>query len=441
MASDETIRDIAVRVLPDIPGHNAVKVSDLTKLMKAGISQQAVIETLSTIPVDEWPKSIVRPVADNLLAYLTAMPVSRRTGPSAAVALNLAKSLVPRMPHNDGRALLQRLGQLKVRVVAIGTVPGRMIYDKEKIVVQAGKPVEFRFTNSDQMPHNLAVVQPGTIRQMGELAEGTSRGPDAIRRHYIPASDNVLLASRLLQPGETQTLIFDVPGEPGVYPFVCTYPGHWRRMFGALYVVGNLDDYLADPDAYQAEHPLTIRDRLLETSGRNRNWTVAELLPSAQAMKHGRSFDVGRQLFKVASCTACHQLNGEGRDIGPNLARLAREKRSADHILKALIEPSRSIDERFRSWTFVLVSGRTYTGMILKEDDDRVHVITDLSTVDKPTILQVDQIKERVKSDSSLMPMSLLNQLTQQEILDLIAYVMAGGNENHMLFHGHHQHQ
>ena len=58
-----------------------------------------------------------------------------------------------------------------------------------------------------------------------------------MQRGYIPDSDKILLASRLLQAGDSQTLLFDAPTEPGVYPYVCTYPGHWRRMYGALYVV------------------------------------------------------------------------------------------------------------------------------------------------------------------------------------------------------------
>ena len=60
---------------------------------------------------------------------------------------------------------------LDVRVIAIGTVPERMIFDKELITVQAGKPVEFRFSNTDAMPHNFAITQPGALEEVGELGE------------------------------------------------------------------------------------------------------------------------------------------------------------------------------------------------------------------------------------------------------------------------------
>ncbi len=437
----ETIRDIAVKILPEIPGHDADKVAELAALMKAGVSRPAVVNALRQIPVDGWPKQSFRPLADNLVGYLSEMPASYRTSPVAAEAIELSKSLVPHLPKEQGEALLERLNNLDVRVIAIGTVPARMIYDKEKLVVQAGKPVEFRFSNSDHMPHNFAVVQPGSMREVGELAEATARDADAIQRQYIPKSDKVMLASRLLQPGETQALSFNVPAEPGVYPYVCTYPGHWRRMFGAMYVVADLDAYQAAPEQYLAENPLTIQDSLLEMTGRNHEWTIGELLADAKAMKHGRAFDVGKQLFKVANCVACHQLNGEGRVFGPDLAKLEPKKQTIDHLLESLIDPSKSIDDKYRSWTFVLVSGRTVTGMIVKETDDEVHVVIDPLAKSKPTVLKVDDLDDRVKSDLSLMPKSLLSRLTQEEVLDLLAYVIAAGNKDHMLFHGdHHAH-
>jgi len=78
--------------------------------------------------------------------------------------------------------------------------------------------------------------------------------------------------------------------------------------------------------------------------------------------------------------------------------------------------------------------------MIVKETDDEVHVVIDPLAKIKPTILKLDDIDERVKSQVSLMPKSLLNRLTQEEIFDLFAYVYSAGNRDHMLFQGHHEH-
>ena len=139
-----------------------------------------------------------------------------------------------------------------------------MIYDKEIIAVEAGKPIEFRFANTDNMPHNFAIVQPGALEEIGLLAEATARDADAKDRNFVPKSDKVLLASRLLDPGQNQAISYDVPPAPGIYPYVCTYPGHWRRMYGALYVVANLEEYQVNPTAYLAAHALPVRDELLK---------------------------------------------------------------------------------------------------------------------------------------------------------------------------------
>ena len=441
IGSGNTIQDIVVHSLAAIPGHDAEKVQELAVLMKSGRSQAAVIQTLSQVPVASWPAAAVRPVTDNLVGYLSTMRPADRTGPEALEAIELAKTLVPRLPADTRESLLSRLENLDVRVIAVGTVPARMIYDKEVLVVEAGKPVEFRFSNSDHMPHNFAIVRPGAMREIGELGEATARDADAVQRQYIPASDKVMLASRLLQPGETQALSFDVPGQPGIYPYVCTYPGHWRRMFGAMYVVPSVDEYLLAPDTYLADLNLPLNDPLLSMTGRNHEWTVAELVAGVEALNHGRSFEVGKQLFKAVSCVACHQFNGEAPMFGPDLAKLEPKKQTVSHLLESMIEPSKVIDDKFRSWTFVLVSGKTITGMIVNETDDEVHLVIDPLAKNKPTVLKKDDIDDRIRSVTSLMPRSLLTRLTQEEIFDLFAYVFAAGDKNHGLFQSHHSHR
>ncbi len=93
-----------------------------------------------------------------------------------------------------------------------------------------------------------------------------------------------------MQPRESQKLSLAAPKAPGVYPYVCTYPGHWRRMYGALYVVSDLDEYQADPEAYLAKHPLSIADELLKFNRPRKEWKYEELATEVEHMEHGRSF-------------------------------------------------------------------------------------------------------------------------------------------------------
>jgi putative heme-binding domain-containing protein len=369
------------------------------------------------------------------------MPARYRTGPAAMDAIALSKSLATRLSPDRANSVEQQLGNLDVRVIAIGTVSHRMIFDKELIAVQAGKPVEFRFSNTDAMPHNFAIVLPGSLQEVGELAEATGRDPDAMQRHFIPKSDKVLLASKLLQPGESQALSYEVPSEPGVYPYVCTYPGHWRRMYGALYVVEDLEEYQADREAYLAKVKLPIHDELLNMMTRSHEWKFDELADAISPLPSGRSWEVGKELFKVATCVGCHKLDGEGSVFGPDLAKLEDKKHTPESILRAILEPSKEIDEKFQSNMFVLDDGSLLTGMIHEETDDEIQIVINPLAKDKPTVVEKEFLVARRKSPVSLMPEGVLDRLTQEEILDLIAFVYAKGNKQHKLFEEHqHQH-
>jgi putative heme-binding domain-containing protein len=328
-------------------------------------------------------------------------------------------------------------------VVRIATVVEKMSYDKDVVVVRAGKPVEFLFENVDLMPHNLVITKPGALQEIGELAEMTAQQPDAAARSFVPKSDKVLLGSTLLQPREVQKLSFVAPKEPGVYPIVCTYPGHWRRMYLALYVVDDLDAYLAAPEAYLAKTQLPIKDDLLKDRRPRTEWKWDDLASAARTMK-GRSHANGKAMFTVASCISCHKMEGAGNEFGPDLTKLDPKIQAPEEILRHILEPSLKIDDKYVSWVFETKAGKTITGMILEETKDEVKVIENPLAKAEPRILKKSDLDSRTKSPISLMPKGLLDKLSRDEILDLIAYVVAKGQKDHKLFQGdgheHHGH-
>ena len=438
--SGETLHDVAIRSLVGIPGHDEEKFLDLTTLVKADRSRSSAISALKTIPEQFWAQKEIPGLVDNLVGYLSSIPARFRTAGPAMEAVVLAKSLSNKLPADQMKAISDRLENLDVRVLALGTVVERMIYDKETIVVQAGKPVEFRLSNTDNMPHNFTVVQPGSMEEIGLLAESTARDADAKDRNYVPKSNKILVASRLLGPGEKQALSYDVPQQPGVYPYVCTYPGHWRRMYGALYVVANLEQYQANPDAYLAANPLPVHDEMLKSIGRNTEWKFDDLVGDVKSLPAGRSFEVGKNLFKVANCVGCHKLNNEGREFGPDLTKIEPKKHTSEGLLQSMLEPSKEIAEKFQSNIFVLHSGKVVTGMVVAETPTEVKVLVDPLSKGEPAVLLKSEIEERRKSPTSIMPLGLLNKLTREEILDLVGYVYAKGDKKHMIYDAHHHH-
>jgi putative heme-binding domain-containing protein len=435
---ERSIRRAAMQALPAMRGQEGEAVKALAPFVKGDNDRQPAIQALQRIPARLWPADQVKPVLDDLLAFVRKVPVKERTLPVVVDALQLADSLAGQLPPREVIAVRRELNELGVRVIRVGTVVEQMIYDRERMVMQAGKPVEIVFENTDTMPHNLVFLQPGALEEVGELAEKTATQPGALERNYVPPSGKILMASALVQPRQTQRLSWTAPATPGVYPYVCTYPGHWRRMHGALYVVASLEEYQADPEGYLAKNALPIRDPLLKFNRPRKEWKLEDLADGTKTLS-GRSFSSGRQLFQVATCVGCHKLGGAGQEFGPDLTKLDPKWTPTD-VLQHILEPSLKIDDKYRMYSFELSSGKVVTGMILREGGGEVQVIENPLASTKPQVLKVGEIDKREASKVSPMPKGLLDKLTREEILDLLAFVAAGGNPKHKAFGDGHDH-
>jgi putative heme-binding domain-containing protein len=447
------IRPAAMLALTSVRGeetktfHMLAKiVSDASSVEKgAGAERTDAIRALQRIPRQFWPKDDAKPLVEVMLAHIKQIPTKERTTPAALDALEFADALTTLLPPGDAKQYRAQLGELGVRVIRLLTLPERMAYDKEVLVIQAGKAVEFLFENVDLMPHNFVITQPGAMEEIGKLAEAQAQDPSAAARHFVPKSSKVLLSGTLLQPGETQKLSFTAPAQPGVYPYVCTYPGHWMRMHGALYVVADLEQYRANPDAYLAKANLPIRDDLLKDRRPRTEWKLEDfrsLGDFGSLDLKGRSYASGKQMFQIATCVACHKLDNVGNSFGPDLTQLDVKKKPFD-VLRDIIEPSFFINEKFQTFAFELSSGKVVQGIILEETPQMVKIIENPLAKAEPLILKASDIDGRKKVPQSIMPKGLLDKLSRDEILDLLAYVISRGDRNHEMFRseghaGHH---
>lgn len=110
-----------------------------------------------------------------------------------------------------------------------------MKYDKELFRVKAGQPVKLTFKNVGEMPkesmgHNVVILQPGT--DLPAFGGEAIKAPDT---EYIPVTfaSSIIAHTKLLGPGETDAIEFTLD-EKGVYPFVCSFPGHYGVMQGKI---------------------------------------------------------------------------------------------------------------------------------------------------------------------------------------------------------------
>jgi putative heme-binding domain-containing protein len=126
----------------------------------------------------------------------------------------------------------------------------------------------------------------------------------------------------------------------------------------------------------------------------------------------------GKELFKK-SCMICHQVAGEGKQVGPNLDGIGN--RGIDRILEDVLAPNRNVDVAFRTTTVVTDEGKAYSGLLKELEGNRVSIIDSMA---KETILQTDVIEERKASTSSPMPSNVGETFNESQLRDLIAYLL-----------------
>lgn len=116
------------------------------------------------------------------------------------------------------------------RRVEIVCLPGQMKWDPKEFSVPAGVVLELVMRNDDTMQHNLLVIAPGSLSEIGVAADRMGETLEAKARGYVPDSPKVLHVMGMADPGTTKSLWLWTPTKPATYPLVCTYPGHWRMM-------------------------------------------------------------------------------------------------------------------------------------------------------------------------------------------------------------------
>ena len=164
---------------------------------------------------------------------------SEKPPPTVAAFLNSfnrsSKIKAGSTPRNAQEAAFD--AQKNVAVVRISCVTGRLLFTKDKFEVQAGQPVKLIFSNPDATKHNLLILtRNASIEEIGTAANEMAKSPDGEKKHFIPGDERIMHASKLLAPNSSETLRFLAPSEPGRYPFLCTYPGHWTIMKGEMIV-------------------------------------------------------------------------------------------------------------------------------------------------------------------------------------------------------------
>ena len=122
-------------------------------------------------------------------------------------------------------------------IIALGFLAVRHgLFAQTELRAKAGERLSLTFSNPDVVPHNWALIAPGKLNDIGDATNKLIADPNGLARHYIPESKNVIAYTDMVNPGGSFTIHFKAPDKPGLYPYLCTFPGHWLVMNGVLKV-------------------------------------------------------------------------------------------------------------------------------------------------------------------------------------------------------------
>jgi azurin len=149
-------------------------------------------------------------------------PVEKRRA-SGGAAGEVAVMPVPWEKGEPGR-------ELRVPVAA------GLQFGVKELRVKRGERISLTLENPDIMPHNWVLVAAGGVERTGALADAMVTAADAVARHFVPPGAPVLVHTGLVAAGTNGVIHFNAPEKAGRYPYLCTFPGHWRLMQGEMVV-------------------------------------------------------------------------------------------------------------------------------------------------------------------------------------------------------------
>jgi putative heme-binding domain-containing protein len=314
--------------------------------------------------------------------------------------------------------------------IHIQTIKEQMRYDRTEFTVIPGMKVRLIFTNPDAMDHNLIMVKPGATTKVAIEAakmEVTGEGTD---KKWIPDTPNdIVFASNLLAHNDTQTIEFTAPTKLGRYEYICTFPGHWQLMRGAMIVSDSVKR-----EVLVATNKLPDEDDILATARKVvEYWEFDQLKDGVAAADSGRSYKTGKEMFTIASCVKCHAFGSIENAIGPDLKEIAG-KYDASAILEHILDPSLEVAHEYTTYVIETKDEEEYYGQIADQNDQIVVLLDNPLTPETAVTIKRANIEVMEPIQISPMPTDLLITLNKEEIWDLVAYVLSGDDEKNGAF-------
>jgi putative heme-binding domain-containing protein len=191
---------------------------------------------------------------------------------------------------------------------------------------------------------------------------------------------------------------------------------------------------LAELDALSSKvEALTAAPNYVAPKGPGKNWMLDEAVALASTGLKGRDFANGEAMYRSTMCATCHRFNGDGGSIGPDLTGTGNRYTLRD-LLENIIDPSKVISDQYDSHEITKKDGSILIGRIVVEENGKVFLMTNPFAPNDHLAINESDIAKKGTRKVSMMPPGLINSLNQDELLDLVAYLVSGGNAKDKMF-------
>lgn len=192
---------------------------------------------------------------------------------------------------------------------------------------------------------------------------------------------------------------------------------HYRQLSGGDLLGSSGNDLVSGP----------------QPKGPGKRWTVDEAVQVVEGNLKNRNFEQGKMMYDATRCSSCHLMRGEGGSIGPDLTQLGTRFTAKD-MLESIIEPNKVVSDQYAATVFTMKDGSSILGRLTNENDAAYFISQNPFAPDAIREIPKKDVLNTKYSYISVMYPGLINRLNEEELKDLIAYLMAGGNEDHEIY-------
>ena len=194
------------------------------------------------------------------------------------------------------------------------------------------------------------------------------------------------------------------------------------------------DNERAELDALSSKNEVvTGAVAFVAPKGPGKAYTIDDVLELAKDGLKGRSFEQGKSMFTSTLCSSCHHFAGDGGNVGPDITG-AGNRYTLHDLMENIIEPSKVITDLYDSQQIEKKDGSLIIGRIVSTESGKLMVMTNPFAPTDLIGVNESDVKSKKNYPLSMMPPGLINALNKDELLDLVAYLLSGGNPKDKAF-------